>query len=78
MTRISRMGDTRQDAYRIAAYITAYEDAEALNACLNALQCQFLAMESSKFWKMRTAWLKTKQKLGSLGQQRVSVPASFV
>jgi rhamnosyltransferase len=45
MTRISRMGDIRQDAYRIAAYITAYEDAEALNACLNALQCQSYPIE---------------------------------
>jgi len=45
MTRISRMGDTRQDAYRIAAYITAYEDAEALNACLNALQRQSYPIE---------------------------------
>ena len=39
------MGDIRQDAYRIAAYITAYEDAEALNACLNALQCQSYPIE---------------------------------
>jgi rhamnosyltransferase len=30
---------------RVAAYITAYEDAEALNTCLAALQCQSYAIE---------------------------------
>lgn len=35
---------------------------------LQALQQQISAMESSKFWKMRTAWLKVKQKLGLLDQ----------
>ncbi len=49
MTQTSPMGSNRQgkgqDAYRIAAYITAYEDAEALNACLNALQRQSYPIE---------------------------------
>ncbi len=45
MTQISRKGGNGQDAYRIAAYITAYEDAEALNACLNALQRQSYPIE---------------------------------
>ena len=36
---------TNWDSYRVAAYITAYEDAEALNACLNALQLQTGAID---------------------------------
>lgn len=47
MTQISQMDSNAQvcESYRIAAYITAYEDAEALNACLNALQCQSYSIE---------------------------------
>jgi rhamnosyltransferase len=33
------------EGYRVAAYITAYEDAPALNACLTALQDQTVAIE---------------------------------
>jgi len=35
---------------------------------LKFLQQQIHAMESSKFWKMRAAWLKVKRKLGLPGQ----------
>lgn len=34
-----------RQAYRVAAYITAYEDAPALHACLHALQLQTYAIE---------------------------------
>jgi predicted SAM-dependent methyltransferase len=35
---------------------------------MQSLQRQILAMESSKFWKMRTAWCKVKRKLGLLSR----------
>lgn len=36
---------THGESYRVAAYITAYEDAPALNTCLNALQHQTASIE---------------------------------
>ena len=39
------MGDDRQTTYKIVAYITAYEDATALNECIMALRSQSYLIE---------------------------------
>ena len=40
------MGSDRQKPYTVAAYITAYDDAIALNACVTALQSQSYPIQS--------------------------------